>query len=76
MLELDDKPKLREGSVTLRRNGITYTGHWTTTGDRLVVYLGLDEESALLDMFDKEPKTLARILLWELVKRQPTKHTT
>ena len=76
MLELGDRPKLRQGSVTLRRNGITYTGQWATTGNRLVVYLGLDEESALLDMFDKEPKTLARILLWELVKRQATKHTT
>jgi hypothetical protein len=75
MLELDNRPKLREGSIALRRNGITYTGQWATTGNRLIVYLGLDKESALLGMFDKEPKTLARILLWELIKRQTAKPT-
>jgi hypothetical protein len=30
---------------------------------QLRVDWGLDEESALLGMFDREPKTLARILL-------------
>lgn len=75
MLDLDDKPQLREGSVTLRRNGIMYTGQWATTGNRLIVYLGLEEESALLGGFDKEPKRLARVLLWELIKRKHAKTT-
>jgi len=39
-----------------------------------MVYLGLDEESALLGMFEKGPETLARIMLSELVKRQTGKH--
>jgi hypothetical protein len=50
-------------------------GRRTSRPSRLIVYLGLDEESALLGMFDKEPKTLARILLWELIKRQTAKTT-
>jgi hypothetical protein len=70
LMPLDTKLGLREGSVTLRRGEITYTGQWAATGNRLIVYLGVDEESALLGMFENEPETLARILLSDLIKRQ------
>jgi hypothetical protein len=73
LMPLDTKSGLREGSVTLRRGEITYRGQWAATGNRLIVYLGLDEESALLGMFEKEPETLARILLSDLIKRHRAK---
>ena len=75
LMPLDAKSGLREGSVTLRRGEITYTGQWAATGNRLTVYLGLDEESALLGVLENEPETLARILLSDLVKRQRAKRT-
>ena len=75
LMPLDTKSGLREGSVTLRRGEITYTGQWAATEHRLIVYLGLDEESALLGMFEKEPETLARILLSDLIKRQRAERT-
>jgi hypothetical protein len=72
-MQVNDTPKLAEGTVTLKRGANTYTGQWATTGNRLVCYLGFDEESALLGMFEKEPETLARILLSELINRQLAK---
>jgi hypothetical protein len=68
-------PKPAEGTVTLERGVISYTGHWVTTENRITVYLGLDEESALLGMFAREPETLARMLLAELIGRQLAKYT-
>jgi hypothetical protein len=59
-----------EGTVSLQRHGVTFTGQWAVTGSRLVVYLGIDEESTLLGMFEKEPANLARIVLADLLKRQ------
>ncbi|MHB8478734.1 MAG: hypothetical protein ACYDBZ_20950 [Steroidobacteraceae bacterium] len=61
-----------EGIVSLQRQGITYTGQWATTGNRIFVYWEMHEDSALLGMFDKEPETLARILLSDLVNRKLT----
>ena len=60
--------------VTLQRHGITYTGQWAATENRIFIYWNLQEDSALLGMFDEEAETLARILLSNLVKREPTKH--
>lgn len=74
-MPIDTGPKPAEGTVTLRRDGISYTGHWATTGLRIFVYLGADEESASLGMFAREPETLARILLSELINRQLAKFT-
>jgi hypothetical protein len=68
-------PKPAEGTVTIERDAISYTGHWVTTENRIIVYLGLDEESALLGMFAREPETLARMLLAELIDRQLAKYT-
>ncbi len=74
-MPIDPGPRPAEGTVTLRRDGITYVGHWATTGLRIFVYLGADEESASLGMFATEPETLARILLSELINRQLAKYT-
>ena len=68
-MPVDDTPKLTEGAVILKRGADAYTGQWATTGYRLVCYLGQDEESAPLGIFEKEPETLARILLSELINR-------
>jgi hypothetical protein len=65
---------LAEGMVSLQRHGITYTGNWVTTGNRIFVYWDLKEDSALLGMFDREPETLARMLLSDLVNRKLTNH--
>ena len=74
-MPLDDKQtRLIEGVVSLARHGITYTGQWARNENRIFVYWNLIEDSALLGMFDKEPETLARILLSDLVKRELTKH--
>ncbi len=67
--------KPTEGIVTIERGAISYTGHWVTTENRIIVYLGLSEESALLGMFAREPETLARMLLAELIDRQLARHT-
>lgn len=75
LMPLDTSSELREGSVTLRRGEMTYTGQWAATGNRLIVYLGVDEESALLGMFESEPETLARILLSDLIRRQRAERT-
>ena len=64
---------LAEGTISLRRGQDIYTGEWVKTGNRLMVYLGLDEESALLGMFEKEPETLARIVLSEMLDRRAAK---
>ena len=69
-----DKTGLAEGIVSLQRYGITYTGQWVTTGNRIFVYWNLLEDSSLLGMFHKQPENLARMLLLDLVKREPTKH--
>jgi hypothetical protein len=63
-----------EGTVTLERGAVTYTGQWATTGDRIIVYLGLEQESARLGMFATEPEALARMLLAELIDRQLAKY--
>jgi hypothetical protein len=70
----DDTSHLAEGTVTLERGAVTYTGQWATTGNRIIVYLGLDEESALLGMFATDPETLARMLLAELIDRRLSKY--
>ena len=46
-----DKAGLAEGIVSLQRYGITYTGQWFTTGDRIFVCWNLIEDSCLLGMF-------------------------
>jgi hypothetical protein len=69
-MAINDKTSRPEGIVSLQRHGTTFTGQWAVTGNRLTVYLGLDEESTMLGMFEKEPETLARIVLSDLVKRQ------
>ena len=69
-----DTTGLAEGIVSLQRYGITYTGQWFTTGDRIFVCWNLIEDSCLLGMFHKQPENLARMLLLDLVKREPTKH--
>jgi len=69
-----DRTGLAEGVVSLQRHGITYTGRWATTGNRIFVYWDLKEDSALLGMFDRDPETLARIVLSDLVNRKLTTH--
>jgi hypothetical protein len=72
-MPVDDTSHLAQGTVTLERGAITYTGQWATTGNRITVHLGLEQESALLGMFATEPETLARMLLAELIdRRKPT----
>lgn len=71
---LDNRTGLAEGVVSLQRYGNKYTGQWATTGNRISVYWNMKEDSALLGMFDKEPETLARILLSDMVNRELTKH--
>ena len=68
--------RLAEGIVELHRHGITYTGQWATTEDRIFVCWNLKEDSAVLGMFDKEPETLARIVLSDMVSRDATKQET
>jgi hypothetical protein len=63
---------LVEGFVSLQRHGITYTGQWATTDNRIFVYWDMHEDSALLGTFDKEPEILARSLLSDLVNRKLT----
>lgn len=72
----NDKMDPAEGIVSLQRCGVTFTGQWAVTGNRLNVYLGLDQDSTLLDMFEREPETLARIMLADLVKRRLEKEPT
>jgi hypothetical protein len=62
-----DKTGLTEGVVTLQQHGITYTGQWATTANRIFVYWNMKEDSALLGMFDKEPEVLARLVLSDMV---------
>ena len=66
---------LAEGTISLRRGQDIYTAEWVKSGHRLMVYLGLDEESALLGMFEKEPEALARIVLSELLDRKVGKRS-
>jgi hypothetical protein len=73
-MPVDDLSHLAEGTVTLERGAVTYTGQWATTGNRITVYLGLDQESALLGMFATEPESLARTLLAELIDRRLAKY--
>ncbi len=60
-MPVDDTSNLAEGTVTLQPGAVTYIGQWATTENRIIAYLGLDEESALLGMFATEPETLARM---------------
>jgi hypothetical protein len=69
-MAINDKTSRPQGIVSLQRYGTTFTGQWAVAGNRLTVYLGLDEESTALGMFEKEPETLARSVLSELVTRQ------
>lgn len=71
---LDGRMGLAEGIVSLERKGVTYRGHWATLKNRIFVYWGLKEDSALLGMFDKEPETLARVLLFDMVSKELAKH--
>jgi hypothetical protein len=64
---------IAEGTVSLRRGQEIYTAEWVKAGTRLMVYWGLDEESALLGVFEKEPEALARIVLSELLDRKVDK---
>ena len=57
-----------------KSKGVTYTGRWATTENRIFVYWNLKEDSTLLGIFDKEPETLARIVLSDLVNQELTKH--
>lgn len=69
-----DKTGFAQGIVSLERYGVTYTGQWVTTGNRISVYWNSQEDSCLLGMFQKQPENLARMLLLDLVKRELTKH--
>jgi hypothetical protein len=69
-MAISDKTNRPEGIVSLQRYGTTFTAQWAVTDNRLTVYWGLDEESTMLGMFEKEPETLARIVLSELVQRR------
>lgn len=66
---IDDKSKPIEGTVTVERAGV-YSAHWTIRGNKLIVYFGPDEEGVTLGMFEREPETLARILLAEMIDRK------
>ena len=69
-----DRTNVSEGAVSLQLHGITHTGHWVTTGNRIFVYWNLLEDSSLLGMFDREPEKLARVLLSDLINRELPKH--
>jgi hypothetical protein len=56
-----DAPRCALGTKTVGRRPIRKlirarfrSGQWATTGNRITVYLGLEEESALLGMFATE----------------------
>jgi hypothetical protein len=69
-MAVDDTPSGTESKVTVQHGPATHTGYWAATGNRLTVYLGLQNESAPLGMFVNGPEALARTLLAVLIDRQ------
>jgi hypothetical protein len=61
---------LAEGTVTAERGPLTYTAKWRVKGNTLIVFFGADQEAVILGMFEKEPETLARMLLKELLEQR------
>lgn len=73
-MSVDSRPGA-EGVATLERHGITYTGQWATTDNRVFVYWNLQENSALIGV-RKEPDTLVRISLSDLVRADEPRDET
>jgi hypothetical protein len=59
-----------EGIITLERGSLTHTAKWRVRGNTLIVYFGADNEAVLLGSFEREPDSLARMVLAELVERR------
>jgi hypothetical protein len=57
------------GLVTIEREQRAYTAEWRVQGDKLIVSWDNNDEPVWLGMFEKEPETLAKLLLAELLNR-------
>jgi hypothetical protein len=58
------------GMVTIERDERPYTARWRVQGNKLIVDWDNSEEPVWLGMFEKEPETLAKLLLAELLDRK------
>jgi hypothetical protein len=58
------------GIVTIEREQRAYTAQWRVQGNKLVVSWDNNEEPVWLGMFEKEPETLAKLLLTEMLNRK------
>jgi hypothetical protein len=60
-----------DGKVSVERGALAYTARWRVSGNTLIVSFGADEEEAvILGMFEREPETLARMLLAESLEQR------
>jgi hypothetical protein len=58
------------GMVTVEREERAYTAQWRVQGNKLIVNWDNNDEPVWLGMFEKEPETLAKLLLTELLNRK------
>jgi hypothetical protein len=58
------------GMVTVEREERAYTAQWRVQGHKLIVSWDNNDEPVWLGMFEKEPETLAKLLLTELLNRK------
>ena len=58
------------GMVTIERDERAYTAQWRVQGNKLIVSWDNNDEPVWLGMFEKEPETLAKLMLAELVHRK------
>jgi hypothetical protein len=56
--------------VTVEREERAYTAQWRVQGNKLIVRWDNNDEPVCLGMFEKEPETLAKLLLTELLNRK------
>jgi hypothetical protein len=59
-----------DGTVNIERGALTHTARWRVSGNTLIVSFDHDEEAVPLGMFERDPETLARMLLAEVVERR------
>lgn len=58
------------GMVTIERDDRAYTARWRVQGNKLIVNWDNNEEPVWLGMFEREPETLAKLMLAELLHRK------
>jgi hypothetical protein len=58
------------GRVTIEREERAYTAQWRVQGKTLILSWDNNDEPVWLGMFEKEPETLAKLLLMEMLNRK------